>query len=138
MKDTVRLGRVGGVRVGLNWSLLAMVALVATGLAQNRFPFEAGGYSGRAYALAGAVTAIGLLVGVLLHRQEIAELWRRTTQDSLTLVPLAVYFSDGRAKVDLALARGRKLYDKRHAMAKRDADLEARRAAASARRSLGS
>jgi SsrA-binding protein len=75
---------------------------------------------------------------LLLHRREIAELWRRTTQDSLTLVPLAVYFSDGRAKVDLALARGRKLYDKRHAMAKRDADLEARRAAASARRSLDS
>jgi SsrA-binding protein len=73
---------------------------------------------------------------LLLHRRQIAELWRRTTQDGLTLVPLAVYFSDGRAKVDLALAKGRKLYDKRHAIAKRDADMEARRAVASARRSL--
>jgi Zn-dependent protease len=67
VKDTVRLGRIAGVQVGLNWSLLAMVALVATGLAQNRFPFEAPGYTGRAYAVAGGITAIGLLVGVLLH-----------------------------------------------------------------------
>jgi Zn-dependent protease len=87
MKDTVRLGRVGGVRVGLNWSLLAMVALVATGLAQNRFPFEAGGYSGRAYALAGAVTAIGLLVGVLLHEFGHAFMARRAglNVDGITL-----------------------------------------------------
>jgi SsrA-binding protein len=47
-----------------------------------------------------------------------------------------VYFKDGRAKVNLALARGRKRYDKRHAMAARDADLEARRALAARRRSL--
>ena len=46
MNDTVRLGRLAGVRVGLNWSLLAMVALVAGGLADNRFPFDAPGYSG--------------------------------------------------------------------------------------------
>ena len=65
---------------------------------------------------------------LLLHRRQIDELGRRTTQDSLTLVPLSVYFKDGRAKVDLALARGRKRYDKRHALAARDADLEARRA----------
>jgi SsrA-binding protein len=75
---------------------------------------------------------------LLLHRRQIDELWRRTTQESFTLVPLAVYFSDGRAKVELALARGRKLYDKRHAIAKRDADMEARRAAAPLRRSLDS
>ena len=67
---------------------------------------------------------------LLLHRRQIDELDRRTTQDSLTLVPLSVYFKDGRAKVDLALARGRKRYDKRHALAARDADLEARRASA--------
>src|SRR5580658_3274883 len=73
---------------------------------------------------------------LLLHRRQIAELWRRTTQDSLTLVPLSVYFKDGRAKVDLALARGRKSYDKRHAIAARDADMEARRAFATRRRTL--
>jgi SsrA-binding protein len=73
---------------------------------------------------------------LLLHHRQIDELWRRTTQDSLTMIPLAVYFKDGRAKVDLALAKGRKSYDKRHAIAARDADLEARRASASRRRSL--
>ncbi len=73
---------------------------------------------------------------LLLHRRQIEELGRRTTQDSLTLVPLAVYFKDGRAKVDLALARGRKRYDKRHAIAARDADMEARRATAARRRTL--
>jgi SsrA-binding protein len=75
---------------------------------------------------------------LLLHRRQIDELGRRTTQDSLTLVPLSVYFKDGRAKVNLALARGRKNYDKRRAMASRDADMEARRASAARRRSLES
>jgi SsrA-binding protein len=75
---------------------------------------------------------------LLLHHRQIDELGRRTTQDSLTLVPLSVYFKDGRAKVDLALARGRRRYDKRHAIAARDADLEARRASAARRRSLDS
>jgi SsrA-binding protein len=73
---------------------------------------------------------------LLLHRRQIDELGRRTTQDSLTMVPLSVYFKDGRAKVDLALARGRKRYDKRRALAARDADLEARRASAARRRTL--
>jgi SsrA-binding protein len=73
---------------------------------------------------------------LLLHRRQIDELERRTTQDSLTLVPLSMYFKEGRAKVDLALARGRKRYDKRHAIAARDADMEARRASARQRRTL--
>jgi SsrA-binding protein len=67
---------------------------------------------------------------LLLHRRQIADLDRRVTREGLTLVPLAVYFKDGRAKVDLAVARGRKNYDKRHAIAERDASLESRRAAA--------
>jgi SsrA-binding protein len=66
---------------------------------------------------------------LLMHRRQINELEVRTTQDSLTLVPLSIYFKEGRAKVDLALARGRKSYDKRHAIAARDADMEVRRAA---------
>jgi SsrA-binding protein len=73
---------------------------------------------------------------LLLHRRQIAELARRTQQDHLTLVPLALYFKDGRAKIDLALARGRRNYDKRRAIAARDADLEAKRAWAGRRRSL--
>jgi Zn-dependent protease len=67
MNDSVRLGRIAGVRVGLNWTLLAMVALVAGGLADNRFPLEAPGYTTAAYAMAGALTAVVLLFGVLLH-----------------------------------------------------------------------
>ena len=64
---------------------------------------------------------------LLLHRREIHELTVKTQQQHLTLIPLAIYFKDGRAKVELALARGRKTYDKRHAIAARDADREAER-----------
>ena len=71
---------------------------------------------------------------LLLHRRQIAEIAQRTAQDSLTLVPLAIYFKDGRAKVDLALARGRRQYDKRAAIAERDADREAARAIRTASR----
>jgi SsrA-binding protein len=65
---------------------------------------------------------------LLLHRGEIDELAGKVAQQSLTLVPLAIYFKDGRAKLELALARGRRLYDKRHALAARDAAREAERA----------
>jgi len=71
---------------------------------------------------------------LLLHRREIDELRNRTTQEHLTIVPLAVYFKEGRAKIDLGLAKGRRSYDKRHAIAERDANLEARRVAAAHRR----
>jgi Zn-dependent protease len=77
MNDTVRLGRIAGVRVGLNWTLLAMVALIAGGLANNRFSFEAPGYSSTAYDVAGALTAVVLLVGVLLHELGHAVVARR-------------------------------------------------------------
>jgi SsrA-binding protein len=69
---------------------------------------------------------------LLLHRDQIDELMGRTQQQSLTLVPLSIYFKEGRAKVELALARGRRLYDKRHAIASRDAEREAAREAARA------
>ena len=64
---------------------------------------------------------------LLLHAEEIGKLGARAAQESLTLVPLAVYFKDGRAKVELGLARGRKTHDKRHAIAKRDQEREAAR-----------
>ena len=66
---------------------------------------------------------------LLLHRRQIDELMGRTQQESLTLVPISLYFREGRAKVELALARGRKTYDKRHAIAAKDAAREAARAA---------
>jgi SsrA-binding protein len=69
---------------------------------------------------------------LLLHRSEIDELFGRTERQSLTLVPLSVYFRDGRAKIELALARGRRRWDKRQAIATRDAERDAAREAARA------
>jgi SsrA-binding protein len=71
---------------------------------------------------------------LLIHRHEIDELKGRVAQQSLTLVPLSMYFKDGRAKVEIALARGRKLHDKRHAIAERDASREAARSIKESRR----
>ena len=87
MKDSIRLGRLAGVQVGLHWSLIVMVGLVASGLAQSRFATEAPGHSGTAYAIAGGLTAIGLLVGVLLHELGHAVVARRQglTVDGITL-----------------------------------------------------
>lgn len=65
---------------------------------------------------------------LLAHRAEIDRLRARLDQDRLTLVPLSLYFRDGRAKIELALARARTKADRREAIAKRDADAEARRA----------
>jgi SsrA-binding protein len=66
---------------------------------------------------------------LLLHRRQIDEWMGRSQQQSLTMVPLSIYFKDGRAKVEVALARGRRQYDKRHAIATRDASREAAREA---------
>jgi len=65
---------------------------------------------------------------LLVHREEIDRLAARVAQDRLTLVPLSIYFKEGRAKVELALARGRKTEDRRQAIAERDARREAERA----------
>ena len=65
---------------------------------------------------------------LLLHRAEINKLIGKTKQSGATLIPLALYFSDGDAKVELALARGRRAVDKRHAIAEREAKREAERA----------
>lgn len=71
---------------------------------------------------------------LLLHRTEIDRLRSVVDEQRLALVALAVYFKEGRAKVDLALARGRKTYDKRQLLAERDAKREADRAIARAGR----
>jgi SsrA-binding protein len=65
---------------------------------------------------------------LLLHRAEIERLIGKTKESGLTLVPLALYFSEGKVKVELALARGKRSYDKRQDLAKRDAEREVRRA----------
>jgi SsrA-binding protein len=66
---------------------------------------------------------------LLLHRNEIAKLIGKTKESGLTLVPLSLYFKDGKAKVEIALARGKKAYDKRQTLAARDADREIARSA---------
>jgi SsrA-binding protein len=65
---------------------------------------------------------------LLLHRAEITRLIGKTKESGLTLVPLALYFSGGKVKVEIALARGKRRYDKRQDLARRDADREVRRA----------
>ena len=67
---------------------------------------------------------------LLLHRSEIDKLVKAVDQQGVSLIPLALYFKDGYAKVELATARGKKAYDKRQDLAKREADREARRALA--------
>jgi len=64
---------------------------------------------------------------LLLHRQEIRRLIGKTKETGLTLIPLQLYFTRGKVKVQLALAKGKKQYDKRQAIAKRDADREMKR-----------
>jgi SsrA-binding protein len=65
---------------------------------------------------------------LLLHRAEIERLVGKTKESGLTLVPLSLYFSAGKVKVELALARGKRSYDKRQDLARRDADREVQRA----------
>ena len=72
---------------------------------------------------------------LLLRREEIRRITNKTKESGLTLIPLAMYFKDGYAKIEIALARGRKSYDKRHAIAERESKRETDRA--TGRRSKG-
>ena len=71
---------------------------------------------------------------LLMHRGEIDKLVGKTKESGLSLVPLSLYFSDGKAKVELALAKGKTKYDKRQAIAARDAQREISRAMGRARK----
>ena len=71
---------------------------------------------------------------LLMHRREIAKFAGKASQRGFTLVPLKLYFKDGRAKVELAVARGKQLHDKRQAQKKADAQKEIRRAMSDRRR----
>ncbi|MDO4493902.1 MAG: SsrA-binding protein SmpB [Clostridia bacterium] len=61
---------------------------------------------------------------LLVHKQEIRKLTVQSEADGMSLVPLSVYLKDGKVKLELAVAKGKKLYDKRHTMAERDASRE--------------
>jgi SsrA-binding protein len=65
---------------------------------------------------------------LLLHKAEIEKIERRVSEKGLTIVPLALYFLDGRAKVEIALAKGKKSWDKRQAIAERTARRETEQA----------
>ncbi|GAA2112242.1 SsrA-binding protein SmpB [Streptomyces synnematoformans] len=71
---------------------------------------------------------------LLLHRAEIDKLIGKTQESGLTIVPLALYFKDGRAKVEIALARGKREYDKRQTLREKQDQREAQRAISAARR----
>lgn len=64
---------------------------------------------------------------LLLHKSEIRKLDAASQQQGFTIVPLQVYFKNGRAKIEVGLAKGKKLYDKRATVAKKDAKREAQR-----------
>src|SRR3546814_6170133 len=65
---------------------------------------------------------------LLLNKHEIERLRSRVDPEHLSLVPLSIYFKDGRAKVELALAKGRRTHDKRQVIAERDAERQLQRA----------
>ncbi|HEY8589062.1 MAG TPA: SsrA-binding protein SmpB [Naasia sp.] len=73
---------------------------------------------------------------LLLHKEQILKISHRVKEGGYTLVPLAIYFSDGRAKVEIAVAKGKREYDKRQALRERQDKREAERAM-STRRNLG-
>lgn len=65
---------------------------------------------------------------LLMHKKEIGKLFSEVQQEGVTLIPLSAYFNRGRLKIQVGLCKGKHTYDKRATVAKRDADLEARRA----------
>ncbi|RPH58161.1 MAG: SsrA-binding protein SmpB [Chloroflexi bacterium] len=64
---------------------------------------------------------------LLLHKKEIRELWNAVRQKGVTIVPIRVYLKEGRAKLEIAIAKGKQLHDKRNAIAQRDQERELRR-----------
>lgn len=64
---------------------------------------------------------------LLLHRQEIRKLLSKVSERGWTIVPLSMYLTKGRAKIEIALVRGKRLYDRKDAVAERDADRDLRR-----------
>jgi SsrA-binding protein len=65
---------------------------------------------------------------LLLHKDEIRRLYGKVTERGLTLIPLSLYFKDGRAKLEIGIARGKRLYDKREAIKKKDLERDMQKA----------
>ncbi|MCC9146487.1 SsrA-binding protein SmpB [Arthrobacter zhaoxinii] len=65
---------------------------------------------------------------LLLHREQLEKILRKTSESGFTIVPLQLYFLDGRAKVEIAVARGKREYDKRHTLREKQDNREALRA----------
>ena len=61
---------------------------------------------------------------LLLHKREINKLWAKTSQQGLTLIPLKLYFKDGKAKVEIGLAKGKRQYEKRESIKEREVKRE--------------
>ncbi len=74
---------------------------------------------------------------LLLNREEIDKIERRVNEKGLTVVPLSLYFKDGRAKVEIALAKGKKSWDKRHSLAERQANREIEQAVGRRAKGMG-
>jgi SsrA-binding protein len=64
---------------------------------------------------------------LLLHKKEISKLWGKTSQQGLTLIPLRIYFKDGKAKVEIGVAKGKRQYEKRDSVKEREAKREIER-----------
>lgn len=64
---------------------------------------------------------------LLLHKKEIGKLWEKTSQQGLTIIPLKIYFKNGKAKVEIGLAKGKRQYEKRDSIKEREAKREIER-----------
>ncbi|OJX41471.1 MAG: SsrA-binding protein [Chloroflexi bacterium 44-23] len=64
---------------------------------------------------------------LLLHKKEILKMWNMVRQKGVTIIPVSLYLKNGRAKLEIATAKGKKLYDKRESIAKRDQEREVQR-----------
>ncbi len=64
---------------------------------------------------------------LLLHKKEISRIWGKTTQQGLTLIPLKIYFRQGRVKVEIGIAKGKRQYEKRESIKEREAKREIER-----------
>lgn len=97
MRDTLRLGRIGGIGVGINWTLLVMAGVLAVGLAANRLPLVAPGYSSAAYSVVGVATAAALLAAVFLHELGHAIVARRA---GLRVDGITLWFMGGVTRIE--------------------------------------
>lgn len=97
MHDSLKLGRIGGVRIGVNWSLFALVGLVAYALATSRLPVDVPGYPHAAYWLAGVLAAVALFAGVLVHEVAHAVVARRA---KLRVEGITLWFMGGLTRIE--------------------------------------